>query len=136
MEEKPKYSKDLKDLEERFFQKAESEKEKAKADIDKKIESFHQKLIVDGDGGLVGKEKEWLLKEMRESLYSKYVDTTFKGAKEIKERLRKTKHKLDDHETNVRRAQEKIKTLSHKELWDGYLEADKRIEREKKLGRE
>ena len=136
MEEKPKYSKDLKDLEERFFQKAESEKEKAKADIDKKIESFHQKLIVDGGGGLVGKKKEWLLKKMRESLYSKYVDIHSKGAKEIKERLREVKHKLGDHEIDMRRAQEKIKTLSHKELRDEYLEAGKRIEREKKLGRE
>ena len=136
MEEEPKYSKELKDLEERIFQKAKSDKEEAKVGIDKRIESFHQKRILGEGVGLVGGEKEKLQKKVRESLYNKYVDIHSKRAKEIEENLREVKHKLDDHETDMRRALDKIKTLLDKELRDEYLEAEKCIEHEKKLGRE
>ena len=136
MEEESKYSKELKDLEERIFQKAKSDKEEAKAGIDKKIESFHQKRILGEGVGLVGREKEKLQKKVRESLYNKYVDIHSKRGKEIEENIREAKHKLDDHETDMRRALDKIKTLLDKELRDEYLEAEKCIEHEKKLGRE
>ena len=136
MEEEPKYSKELEDLEERFFQKAKSEKEKAKSDLDERIESFHQKLISGKGVGFVGEKKERLLKRVRESLHDEYVDIPSKGAAEIKERLRDTKHKLDDYETDVRRLQDNIKTLTDKELRYKYLEAKNRLEYEEKLGKE
>lgn len=130
------YSKELEDLRESLYQRAKSEKEKAKADLYEKVESFYQKIILGEGAGLVGGEKEWLKKRVRESLNAEYVDIPSTKAKDVDKSLKATQDKLNDYETEMRRAQDKIKTLSDRELWNKYLEAKNSIEYEGKPDRE